>query len=86
MLLRLVVMSLRTQSLLNLRLYKMRKHELRECQRSISDVLAKSCEENPEENGHISPTPSPAGSEGSNCSKVRSPLPLRLCRCTFAFK
>lgn len=65
---RLAVMSLRVQSLLNLRLYKMRKHELRECQRSISDVLTKSNEDS-EEAGPISPTPSPAGSEGSNCSK-----------------
>lgn len=65
---RLVVMSLRAQSLLNLRLYKMRKHELKECQRSINDLLAKSSEDDPE-SGHISPTPSPAGSEGSNCSK-----------------
>lgn len=65
---RLVVMSLRAQSLLNLRLYKMRKHELKECQRSINDLLTKSSEDDPEA-GHISPTPSPAGSEGSNCSK-----------------
>ena len=42
---RLVVMSLRAQSLLNLRLYKMKRHELKDYQRTIQDVLAKSGEE-----------------------------------------
>jgi len=70
--LRLVVMSLRAQSLLNLRLYKMKRHELKDYQRTIQDVLAKSGEEEGDQQqqaGQISPTPSPAGSEGSNCSK-----------------
>ena len=38
-------MSLRAQSLLNLRLYKMKRHELKDYQRTIQDVLAKSGEE-----------------------------------------
>ena len=42
---RLVVMSLRAQSLLNLRLYKMKRHELKDNQRTIQDVLAKSGDE-----------------------------------------
>jgi len=67
---RLVVLSLRAQSLLNLRLYKMKRHELKDYQRTIQDVLAKSEDDQPTaEQGQISPTPSPAGSEGSNCSK-----------------
>jgi hypothetical protein len=67
---RLVVLSLRAQSLLNLRLYKMKRHELKDYQRTIQDVLAKSEDDQPAtEQGQISPTPSPAGSEGSNCSK-----------------
>merc|ERR1719348_1842763 len=67
---RLVVLSLRAQSLLNLKLYKMKRHELKDYQRTIQDVLAKSEDDQPAtEQGQISPTPSPAGSEGSNCSK-----------------
>jgi len=67
---RLVVLSLRAQSLLNLRLYKMKRHELKDYQRTIQDVLAKSEDDQPTtEQGQISPTPSPAGSEGSSCSK-----------------
>jgi len=67
---RLVVLSLRAQSLLNLRLYKMKRHDLKDYQRTIQDVLAKSEDDQPAtEQGQISPTPSPAGSEGSNCSK-----------------
>ena len=38
-------MSLRAQSLLNLRLYKMKRHELKDNQRTIQDVLAKSGDE-----------------------------------------
>ena len=71
---RLVVPSLRAQSLLNLKLYKMKRHELKDYQKTIQDVLARSEDEQPaaaEQQGQISPTPSPAGSEGSNCSKVR---------------
>ena len=71
--LRLVVLSLRAQSLLNLKLYKMKRHELKDYQKTIQDVLARSEDDQPasEQPGQISPTPSPAGSEGSNCSKVR---------------
>ena len=39
---RLVVLSMRAQSLLNLRLYKMKQHELKNYQRTIQDALAKS--------------------------------------------
>merc|ERR1719394_1932507 len=38
---RLVVLSLRAQSLLNLKLYKMKRHELKDYQKTIHDVLAK---------------------------------------------
>ena len=73
---RLVVLSLRAQSLLNLKLYKMKRHELKDYQKTIQDVLAKS-EEDPSTSSEGQSrteqmsTPSPAGSEGSNCSKVR---------------
>ena len=72
---RLVVLSLRAQSLLNLKLYKMKRHELKDYQKTIQDVLAKS-EEDPSTSSEGQSrteqmsTPSPAGSEGSNCSKV----------------
>ena len=52
----------------------MKRHELKDYQKTIQDVLARSEDEQPaasEQQGQISPTPSPAGSEGSNCSKVR---------------
>ena len=59
--------------MLNLKLYKMKRHELKDYQKTIQDVLARSEDDQPasEQPGQISPTPSPAGSEGSNCSKVR---------------
>lgn len=70
---RLLVMSLRAQSLLNLKLYKLKKHDLKENQKTIGEILNKAPdkdEETPQvDQPHISPTPSPAGSEGSNCSK-----------------
>jgi len=70
---RLLVMSLRAQSLLNLKMYKLNRHSLKDLQKQINEVLTKSNngEENAQggEHGHLSPTPSPAGSEGSNCSK-----------------
>ena len=71
--LRLVVLSLRAQSLLNLKLYKMKRHELKDYQKTIQDVLARSEDDQPasEQPGQISPTPSPAGSEGSNCCPSR---------------
>ena len=61
---------------MNLKLYKMKRHELKDYQKTIQDVLARCEEDQPalaasEQQGQISPTPSPAGSEGSNCSKVR---------------
>ena len=76
---RLVVLSLRAQSLLNLKLYKMKRHELKDYQKTIQDVLAKS-EEDPSTSSEGQSrteqmsTPSPAGSEGSNCSKVREQI------------
>ena len=76
---RLVVLSLRAQSLLNLKLYKMKRHELKDYQKTIQDVLAKS-EEDPSTSSEGQSrteqmsTPSPAGSEGSNCSKVRKKI------------
>jgi hypothetical protein len=71
---RLLVMSLRAQSLLNLKMYKLNKHHLKDLQKQISEVLVKSdkddeTQQGGEHGGHLSPTPSPAGSEGSNCSK-----------------
>merc|ERR1719210_1171171 len=83
---KLAVISLRCQSLLFLKLYKMRRHELKECQKIIGDHIQKASSasqasvnqgsndsnspNNAAENGTtISPTPSPAGSEGSVCSK-----------------
>ena len=53
----------------------MKRHDLKDYQRTIQDVLAKSEDDQPAaEQGQISPTPSPAGSEGSNCSKVSANL------------
>ena len=80
-------LSLRCQSLLFLKLYKMRRHELKECQKIIGDHIQKASSHasqpatsvpqgsnsntspNGNANNTISPTPSPAGSEGSVCSK-----------------
>jgi len=71
---RLVVLSLRAQSLLNLKLYKMKRHELKDYQKAIQDVLANSEDEQASaEHGQNRTeqmsTPSPAGSEGSNASR-----------------
>jgi len=71
---RLVVLSLRAQSLLNLKLYKMKRHELKDYQKTIHDVLAKteddkSSSDQGQNRTEQMSTPSPAGSEGSNCSK-----------------
>eukprot|EP00095_Tigriopus_kingsejongensis_P009814 maker-scaffold239_size242058-snap-gene-1.21 protein:Tk09814 transcript:maker-scaffold239_size242058-snap-gene-1.21-mRNA-1 annotation:"hypothetical protein AaeL_AAEL006680" len=77
---KLAVLSLRCQSLLYLQLYKLRRHELKECQKIILDHIQKanaSQQNSPVGNtgsggvaaNAISPTPSPAGSEGSVCSK-----------------
>ena len=77
---RLVVLSLRAQSLLNLKLYKMKRHELKDYQKAIQDVLANSEDEQASaEHGQNRTeqmsTPSPAGSEGSNdcCAAARGP-------------
>ena len=74
---KLAILSLRCQSLLYLKLYKLRRNELRECQQKLEDLL-----NNPIKNGTSppggggasggggsSPTPSPAGSEESSYSK-----------------
>ncbi len=70
------ISSHRCQSLLYLRLYKLCKKELTECQKILGDHLMKANtgSEHNSPNGQqqqptISPTPSPAGSEGSVCSK-----------------
>ena len=72
----LVVLSLRAQSLLNLKLYKMKRHELKDYQKTIQDVLANSEDEqagaeHAQNRTEQMSTPSPAGSEGSNASRVR---------------
>ena len=69
------MLSLRAQSLLNLKLYKMKRHELKDYQKAIQDVLANSEDEQASaEHGQNRTeqmsTPSPAGSEGSNASRV----------------
>ncbi len=76
--------SLRCQSLLYLKLYKMRRHELLECQKVIGEQIQKAAHNSGGSQGNSpgvvvnangvvaapgSPTPSPAGSEGSVCSK-----------------
>jgi len=77
--------SLRCQSLLHLRLYKLKRHELKECQKILNDHIQKASTQQ-QQSQHapqlspgggpqqqqqpgISPTPSPAGSEGSVCSR-----------------
>ena len=60
------MLVLRAQSLLNLKLYKMKKHELKDYQKTIQDVLANSEDEQASsEHGHniTMSTPSPAGSD-----------------------
>ena len=66
---KLTILSLRCQSLLYLRLFKLRQTELRECQQKLEDLLNIDSK-----NGLLmspigSPTPSPAGSEESGYSK-----------------
>ena len=70
---RLVVLFLRTQSLLNLKLYQMKKHELKDYQKTIQDVLAKSGDDpsgsdQGQSRAEQMSTPSPAGSDGSRVS------------------
>jgi len=63
-------------------LYKLKKHELKECQKILNDHIQKAQQQPPQQHQQqqfspgqqqqqpgISPTPSPAGSEGSVCSK-----------------
>jgi hypothetical protein len=55
-------------------MYKLNRHVLKDLQKQINEVLVKSnndeeTQQGGEHGGHFSPTPSPAGSEGSNCSK-----------------
>lgn len=71
---KLAVLSLRCQSLLYLKLYKLKKHELKECQKilgvHLQNASTKSQQNSPAGGANAtSPTPSPAGSEGSVCSK-----------------
>ena len=73
---KLAILSLRCQSLLYLKLYKLRRNELRECQQKL-EVLLENVSKNgtsppgggPSGGGGSSPTPSPAGSEESSYSK-----------------
>ena len=89
----LIPSSLRCQSLLYLRLYKLRRKELIECQKEIGKCIQQASTSNPSNQqqqnnnannqvspnaaaaaaaaagNNVSPTPSPAGSEGSVCSK-----------------
>ena len=90
----LIPSSLRCQSLLYLRLYKLRRKELIECQKEIGKCIQQASTSNNPSNqqqqnnnannqvspnaaaaaaaaagNNVSPTPSPAGSEGSVCSK-----------------
>ena len=68
---KLAILSLRCQSLLFLRLYKLRRPELKECHQKLEDLLNIA----PKNGGLLkspgggSPTPSPAGSEESGYSK-----------------
>ena len=82
-----VSFSLRCQSLLYLKLYKLKRKELIECQKAIKKCIQQASS-NPSNHQHgvspnanaqqvgaangnnVSPTPSPAGSEGSVCSNV----------------
>jgi len=66
---KLAILSLRCQSLLYLRLYKLRKAELRECQSKLEDLLNQAAKNGLLMSPGGSPTPSPAGSEESGYSK-----------------
>lgn len=64
--------SLRCQSLTYLKLYKMRRHEIKECQKTISDYLSKSgFTEAP--NGNTPSPLSPTNSVGSQVKKIWNP-------------
>ena len=62
--------------MLNLRLYKMKKHELKDYQKTIQDVLANS-EDDPapgdqgQNRAEAMSTPSPAGSDGSRVRNLK---------------
>ncbi|XP_033223420.1 AF4/FMR2 family member 4-like isoform X6 [Belonocnema kinseyi] len=66
---KLTILSLWCQSLIYLRLFQFRKHEVKECQKVLADYHQKtpSTPMHPEGQGtpSLSPTPSPAGSVGS---------------------
>ncbi|XP_012273685.2 serine/arginine repetitive matrix protein 2 [Orussus abietinus] len=67
---KLAILSLWCQSLINLKLFKIRKHEVKEYQRILADYHQKPAQATlvqPEGQGtpSLSPTPSPAGSVGS---------------------
>lgn len=66
---KLAILSLRVQSLLYLRLYKLRRRELRECQEKLEDLLKIAATNGLLMSPGGSPTPSPAGSEESGYSK-----------------
>ena len=66
---KLAILSLRCQSLLYLRLYKLRKAELRECQSKLEVLLNDAAKNGLLMSPGGSPTPSPAGSEESGYSK-----------------
>merc|ERR1719232_95963 len=73
---KLAILSLRCQSLLYLRLYKLRKAELRECQTKLEDLLNQAAKNGLLMSPGGSPTPSPAGSEESGYSKSSGELPI----------
>ncbi|KAJ9580024.1 hypothetical protein L9F63_004317, partial [Diploptera punctata] len=71
---KLAVLSLRCQSLLFLKMFKMRKHEVKEFQKVLQDYHQKASQPTPMQTEQcggqgtpspLSPTPSPAGSVGS---------------------
>ena len=46
-------MSLRLQALLNLKMYKLKKHEHKELQRTISDILSKEKDKDEDSNSQV---------------------------------
>lgn len=63
------ILSLRCQSLLNLKLYKLRRVELKACQDKLEELLNSAAKNGLLMSPGGSPTPSPAGSEESGYSK-----------------
>ena len=68
---KLAILSLRCQSLLYLKLYKLRRTEVRECQQKLGDLLNQS-HPLPHTSPGLGGTPSPAGSDGSGTSGYTS--------------